>query len=123
MNRWKRFACSSFVALYGCSAGGSSRSLVVGSEGTGGAASGPSGAGGALVIDGDAGASRAFSAHIESPRGMTVTFVTLSCSRRCADVLAVAKDDLRRTRTSGRTGPRIRRARSVRAQRRSIEYR
>jgi hypothetical protein len=77
----------------GCSAGDSSPSLLVGSEGTGGSpAGGGTGFGGdQAIVLGDAGPSRALSTHIESPPGVTVEFVTLSCSHECADVVAVAK--------------------------------
>lgn len=78
------------MLLFGCSAGGASRALVVGNEETGGASSGSAGSGGVIVFSGDASVSRALSARIESPPGMTVTFVTLSCSEKCADVRAVA---------------------------------
>jgi hypothetical protein len=79
------------IGLLGCSAGGgASHSLVVGNEGSGGS---PSGAGGApsISVTPDSGASNVLSVHIESPPGLTVSFVTLRCSQRCADVLAVAK--------------------------------
>jgi hypothetical protein len=77
--------------LLGCSAGGASHALVVGNEAAGGSSGGTPGGGGGIEFADDASASNALSAHVESPPGMTVTFVTLSCSKRCADVLAVAK--------------------------------
>ncbi len=82
------------LLLVGCSAANASHSLSVGSDGSGGSNGGPRGVGsGGLFTASDAGVatSNPLSAHIESPPGMTVTFVTLSCSNRCADVLVVAK--------------------------------
>jgi hypothetical protein len=74
--------------VLGCSAGGASHAVVVGNEGTGGATNGRSGDGGStIVLTGDAGISKALSAHIESPPGMIVDFITLSCSTACADVV------------------------------------
>jgi hypothetical protein len=79
-------------ALFGCSAGGTSDGLVVGSVGTGGVPGGGSGTGGVPILPfGDSGVSNALSAHVESPPGVTVEFITLSCDAACADVLAVAK--------------------------------
>jgi hypothetical protein len=43
------------------------------------------------MITGDAAPSNALSAHIESPPGVSVSSVTVSCSEPCADLLAVAK--------------------------------
>jgi hypothetical protein len=80
-------ALSAALAL-ACSAGGDG-SLVVGTQ-TGGAASVPNGSGGALGFGGNVSGPSAFSAHVESPRGVVVEFVTLSCANACADVLAVA---------------------------------
>jgi hypothetical protein len=88
-----------FIALllsqlpFGCSAGGTSDALVVGKVGTGGTGSGTLGSGGAFVLqeDGGLGTSNALSAHIESPPGTTVSFVTLSCTAQCAEVLAIAE--------------------------------
>jgi hypothetical protein len=81
---------SSLVAL-GCSASGESSHLSLGNDGTGGTRGtvGGSGGGSLAIATSDAGSSRALSAHIESPRGITVTFVTLSCTNECADVMAV----------------------------------
>jgi hypothetical protein len=84
-----RFVAVAVFAL-GCSAGGNSRNLLVGNDGTGGASGGSLGGGGSAISVNDASVAKALSAHIESPPGMTVTFVTLSCSARCADVRAVA---------------------------------
>lgn len=80
------------AVLLGCSAGGHSPDLIVGKDGSGGSASVPSGnSGGAIILPGDAAKSNPFSAHIESPPGVTVEIITLSCSNECADVVAVAK--------------------------------
>jgi hypothetical protein len=88
-SKWPGFAFA--VLAWGCSAGGSSRSLVVGNEGTGGSSTGPAGSGGTSIsLTGDASTSKALSARIESPPGVTVSFVTLSCTEKCADVVAVA---------------------------------
>jgi hypothetical protein len=76
-----------FPVVLACSASGASPSLVVGNDGSGGATG--QGGNGTILVQ-DAGRATAFSAHVESPRGMTVSFVTLSCSKKCADVLAVA---------------------------------
>jgi hypothetical protein len=76
----------------GCSAGENSGSLLVGSQGTGGAGTsgGLGAAGQASLHVGDAGAPSALSAHIEE-RGVTVEIVALKCAGDCADVVAVAK--------------------------------
>jgi hypothetical protein len=42
-------------------------------------------------LSGDASTLNTLSAHIESPPGVTVEFITLSCHAACADVLVVAK--------------------------------
>jgi hypothetical protein len=92
MNRTRPLAALIAALTSGCTAGGASPSLVVGNDGTGGASGGPQGTGGQLVLIGDASArANPLSVHIESPPGITVSFVTLSCSDECADVLAVAK--------------------------------
>lgn len=84
-----------FTLAVGCSAGGGDGGLVVGGQGTGGAhPSGPGGSGGSglpPILTADAGATKVFSAHIESPPGIAVEFITLSCESECADVLAVAE--------------------------------
>jgi hypothetical protein len=75
----------------GCSAGGgSSGSLVVGKDGSGGFSGGPPGTGGELVVTKDGGYATPLSAHVENAKGVTVTFVTLTCSDACAEVRAVA---------------------------------
>lgn len=79
---------------WGCSAGGESPPLDVGTDGTGGrkepggTGGSPEGSGGLSLVGGDA-ASRAFAAHIERD-GVRVDFVTLRCDGECADVAAVA---------------------------------
>jgi hypothetical protein len=80
---------ATLAALFtlGCSAGGGS--LEVGAE-SGGKPSAPNGSGGTLGFGGSGNGPSAFSAHVESPRGVVVEFVTLSCSNACADVEAVA---------------------------------
>src|SRR4051812_2239731 len=79
------------LALAGCSASGGPGTLVVGTIGTGGA-TGSSGNGGSTFhISADASVSNKLSARLESPVGVTVEFITLSCSNACADILAVAK--------------------------------
>ncbi len=101
MKEWAATCSSSFMSsktlvglflaalLAGCSSG-ASPALVVGDDGAGGASSGILGNGGALVLIADASA-KTLSAHVESPPGMTVSFVRLSCSNACADVLVVAQ--------------------------------
>src|SRR6476661_5102752 len=85
------FAC----LAAGCSASDDPSHLSLGRDGAGGATSSPpgatAGAAGGLVITGDAGASRALTAHIENTSGLAIELVTLSCSNECADVLAVAR--------------------------------
>jgi hypothetical protein len=76
---------------FGCSASSGSARLSLGNDGAGGAASNARlGAGGSFLVTGDAGLSRGLSAHVESPPGVTVTFVTLTCSTECTNVQAVA---------------------------------
>lgn len=62
------------------SSGGADYAVDVGTDDAGGGSFGPVG---------EAGASANLAAHIEQNR-ITVTFVTLSCADRCADVVAVA---------------------------------
>lgn len=94
MDRWI-LPASLGLTLLACSAGGAGNVLTVGEEGGAGGSRSTAfreGDGGRpLVIGADAGTSRALSAHIESPRGVTVHFVTLACSDACADVIAVAE--------------------------------
>lgn len=88
-----RFVALGAVLSIGCSASGSSPSLLIGSDGAGGRPGGGAASFGGEpnVVLRDAGVSRALSAHIENGSGVTVEFVTLSCSNDCADVVAVAK--------------------------------
>lgn len=82
-----RPALFSACVLLGCSAGGEAPPLVVGTAGGG---NGGFGTGGTLALPGGT-TSATFSAHIESPPGVTVELITLACSNDCADVLAVAR--------------------------------
>jgi hypothetical protein len=80
------------VLFLGCSASGTgSPSLLVGSEGSSGGATGggTAGSGGQGPISLGGESSRGFSAHIEE-NGVTVEIITLACVRECADVEAVA---------------------------------
>src|SRR4051794_20619613 len=73
-----------------CSAGGG-LSLGNNGQGTGGtSAGGSAGNAGVLNVGGEQ-ASKALEAHIESPRGVTVDVITVSCSGACAQVEAVAE--------------------------------
>ena len=97
MNRMAPIVLPALVLALGCSASGSAHTLVVGNEETGGAggaagrAGHEQGSGGRMLVLGDAAVSKPLSARIESPQGVAVEFVTLSCANDCADVLAVAK--------------------------------
>jgi hypothetical protein len=80
-HRDRAFAAYLPVLVAACgSGGGADYAVDVGTDDAGGGAFGPVG---------EAGASASLTAHIEQ-NGMTVTFVTLSCADRCADVVAVA---------------------------------
>jgi hypothetical protein len=102
------------ILAAGCSAG-ATHALVVGTEatgGTGGTAGAPGtrpgNGGGTILLSVDASALNTLSAHIESPPGITVEFITLSCDAACADVLVVAKggrDPYSYTWEDGSTNP------------------
>jgi hypothetical protein len=91
-----RFFAFGFLTclVSGCSAGGAPP-LDVGIDGSGGSKGGPSATAGnggeRIVLIPDAGRASALSAHIESPPGISVEFITLSCDDACADVKAVVR--------------------------------
>jgi hypothetical protein len=91
MNRSSALGLCALALLCGCSASGASHSIVVGTDGNGGASNGQENGGSTAVQVGDGSVLAPLSAQIEDARGVTVTFVTLSCSDACADVVAVAK--------------------------------
>src|SRR5689334_12907684 len=85
-----RFSVAISVLALACSPQGSSPALIVGEDGAGGTDGRSGGGGDTFIAERDATASTELRAHVESPPGTTVTFITLACAGACADVLAVA---------------------------------